>query len=289
MVYSKLFCFKYADLHLHTSFSDGTLSPEQIIQAAYRLGFSAVAITDHDILDGIEPALSAGKNCGVEVVPGVELSAESNGEEIHILGFYVDWKDQKFQRKLREFRTSRLARAMKMVDKLNELGVNINYDDVLSRTNSKAVGRPHVAAAILEKGHVSSFSEAFSRFIGDDGPAYVSKQKLSPAEAITMVLDAGGVPVLAHPGMLQQSIVPDLVSLGLMGLEAFHPSHSAQVSDYYCHLAKQYTLLVTGGSDCHGEAKDEKSMGSVRLPYKHVKDLKKARDYVLKNLKMASG
>ena len=280
---------KYADLHLHTSFSDGSLSPEQLVMEASRLGFSTIAVTDHDILDGVEPAIMAGEKYGVEVIPGVELSAESGDEEIHILGYYMDRLDRQFQQKLQEFRKSRRIRAMEMVDKLNQLGMDINYGDVLERTDLSSVGRPHVAAALVERGHVVNTSEAFHRFLGDNGPAYVSKQKLSPAEAIAMILDAGGVPVLAHPGMLKQYLIPELVSLGLMGLEAFHSYHTSQVSDYYCRIAEQYNILVTGGSDCHGRARDKMSMGIVKLPYKHVEALKEARKDVLQNLEAASG
>lgn len=279
---------KYADLHLHSNFSDGALSPEQIVIEASRLGFAAISITDHDILDGIEPALSAGEQYGVEIIPGVELSAELNGEEIHMLGYYMDWMNQGFQEKLQEFRDTRYTRAMRIVDKLNQLGVDIEYEDVLKRADTNSVGRPHVAAALLERGHVATISEAFYRFLGDDGPAYMPKQKLSPAEAIAIILDAGGVPVLAHPGGLQQHIIPELVSSGLMGLEAFHPGHNSQISDHLCDLARQYNIVITGGSDCHGLIKDRMAMGIVKLPYKHVDALREARDFILQNLEAAS-
>jgi predicted metal-dependent phosphoesterase TrpH len=280
MIENELLHGKYADLHLHTNFSDGTFSPEQVVVEASRLGLAAIAITDHDIVDGIEPALSAGERYGVEVIPGVELSAESGGEEVHILGFYMDWRDRQFQQKLQEFRESRRIRAMRMVDKLNQLGVDIEYHDVLKRADSSSIGRPHVAAALVERGHVATVSQAFYRFLGDGGPAYMPKQKLSPAEAIAMILDVGGIPVLAHPGYLQQNIVPELASFGLMGLEAFHPYHDAQLSDYYCDLAKQHNLLITGGSDCHGQGKGKMVMGSIRLPYDHVDALKAAKHAV---------
>lgn len=288
MIKDGLFHTKYADLHLHTSFSDGNFSPERVVREANCLGFSAIAITDHDILDGIEPALSAGEQYGVEVIPGVELSARLDGEEIHILGLYIDWRDRQFQQKLQEFRESRRIRAMKMVDKLNNLGIDIEYGDVFKWTDSGAVGRPHLATALVEKGHVFTASEAFYRFLADDGPAYVSKQKLSPDEAIKIVLNAGGIPVLAHPGRLGKDIILDLISSGLMGLEAFHPCHSIRLSDYYCDLAEQYNLLITGGSDCHGRAKGEMTMGSIRVPYKHVDALKDTKEAILQKLEQAS-
>jgi predicted metal-dependent phosphoesterase TrpH len=288
MTENNLFYTKYADLHLHTTFSDGTYSPEQLVIEANRSGFAAIAITDHDILDGIEPALLAGEQYGVEVIPGVELSAESDGEEIHILGFYMDCQNQQFREKLREFRGSRHVRAMGMVDKLNQLGMDIEYDDVFKRVDSTSVGRPHVAAALVERGHVATLSEAFSRFLGDGRPAYLPKQKLSPTEAVAMILEVDGIPVLAHPGVSQQDILPELVSSGLMGLEAFHPYHTVELSNYYCDLAKQYNLLITGGSDYHGQGKDKMAMGSIRLPYEYVDALKEARDAILQKLKPAS-
>lgn len=276
---------KYADLHLHTTFSDGTLTPEEIVKEAKLVGFSAISITDHDILDGIEPGILAGKKYGVEVIPGVELSARSDDDaEIHILGYYMDLQNETFRERLQDFRETRVVRAKKMVDKLNELGLDIGYDDVLKMADSTSIGRPHVATALVEKGYVATNSEAFNRYLFDGGPAYVQKKKISPAEAIAMILDAGGVPVLAHPGMIQQDIIPELISMGLMGLEAFHPFHSVQLTYYYCDLAKRYKILITGGSDCHGEAKSRMYLGNIRLPYRHIDALKAARDYVVEQL-----
>ncbi len=288
MIENRLFHTRYADLHLHTNFSDGTMSPEELVIEASHSGLDTIAITDHDILDGIEPALSAGKEHGVEIIPGIELSAEYNGEEVHILGYYMDWQDQQFCEKIGVFRDSRRIRAMKMVDKLNELGLEIEYDDVFKQTDVNAVGRPHVAVALLERGHVDNISEAFNRFLGNDGPAYMPKHKLSPAEAIALILDVGGIPVLAHPGALKQEITSELVSCGLMGLEVFHPYHTSQLSDYYRDFARQNHLLITGGSDCHGWAKDRVTIGDVRLPYEHVDALKRARKTILQKLERAA-
>ena len=279
----------YADLHLHTNFSDGSLTPEELVTEARLAGLVAISVTDHDILDGIEPALLEGEKHGIEVIPGVELSAEANGEEVHILGFCMDWREPQFRERLQEFRESRRVRAMRMVDKLNQLGLAIDYDDVLKHADSTSVGRPHVAAALVERGHVYNISEAFNRFLGDDGPAYMPKHKLSPAEAIAMILDVGGVPILAHPGSLQQNSVSELMSLGLMGLEALHPQHNVQISNYYCDFAKEQNLLITGGSDCHGRAKDRMTLGNIKLPYKHVDALKKAGAAILQKLEQAYG
>ena len=279
----------YADLHLHTNFSDGSMLPEELVMEARLAGLTAIAITDHDILDGIEPALLAGQEHGIEVIPGVELSAEANGEEVHILGFCMDWQERRFRERLQEFRESRRVRAMRMVDKLNQLGLAIDYDDVLKHTDFTSVGRPHVAAALVARGHVFSISEAFNRFLGDDGPAYMPKHKLSLAEAIAIILDVGGVPILAHPGALQQNSVSELMSLGLMGLEALHPHHTVQISNYYRDFAEEQNLLITGGSDCHGRAKDRMTLGNIRLPYKHVDALKKAGTAILQKLERASG
>jgi len=288
MIENRLFHTRYADLHLHTNISDGTMSPEEIVIEAKKSGLATIAITDHDTFDGIGLALSAGAEHGIEVIPGIKLSAELNGEEVHILGYYMDWQDQQLRDKLKEFRNSRRLRAMRMVDKLNELGVDLEYDDILQQPDSISIGRPHVAAALVEKGHVVSISEAFRRFLGDDGPAYMPKHKLSPAEAIALLLDVGGIPVLAHPGMLRQDIISELVSCGLMGLEVFHPCHTVLHSDYYHELAERYSLLITGGSDCHGRAKDRMAIGSIRLPYEHIDALKKARATILQQLERAS-
>ncbi|MBD3181973.1 PHP domain-containing protein [Candidatus Poribacteria bacterium] len=283
---SKFKIIRYADLHLHTDYSDGVYSPRKIVAKAKGLGLSAISITDHDILDGIKPAIDAGLEYGVEVIPGVELSAKAYDWEIHILGYYINRDDENFQNQISVFREARKFRAMEMVDKLNDLGIDIDYDDVFKQEERvDSIGRPHVASALMEKGYVGTKQEAFDRFLFHNGPAYVPKKKLSPQEAIAMILNVGGIPVMAHPGMMMQGIIPELVSMGLMGVEVYHPNHSSQDSDYLARVAKEYNLLITGGSDYHGGFKS--SMGSIKLPYEHVEALKEARNYISEKINTA--
>lgn len=269
---------KYADLHLHTNFSDGTLSPEQIVLKAKCSGLSTIAITDHDTIDGIDPAIKAGKKYNLEVIPGIELSAETDIEEVHILGFYIDWYNQDLRNKINELSESRRKRIIKMIDKLNDIGIKLEYETVLSKLNAVSIGRPHLASVLVESGYVSTISEAFDKFLNNNSPIYIAKQKLYPAEAIKIVLKAGGIPVLAHPGYLQQTMLNELISFGLMGLEAFHPCLDIQISNYYCELAKKYNLLITGGSDYHGFSDSKVSIGEIRLPYKYIEDMKRVKN-----------
>jgi predicted metal-dependent phosphoesterase TrpH len=269
---------KYADLHLHTDQSDGKLNPENIVKEANRAGLSTIAITDHDMLDGIKPALLAGKQYGIEVIPGLELSAESDGEEIHILGFFIDWEKKQLQERLIELRELRYDRALMMMDKLRKMGVIIELSDILDQTETSYIGRPHLAAALVKNGYADSISEAFQRFLGNHAPAYIPKDAFSPSEAIEVILNAFGIPVLAHPGILKQDILDKLIDNGLMGIEAFHSYHSIPLSDYYCSIARERNLLITGGSDFHGFENSRKVLGTVRLPYEYVEDLKSAAD-----------
>jgi len=265
---------KYADLHLHTDRSDGVLSPDQVVLQANRSGLSTIAITDHDTLEGIKPALSAGKRYNVEVIPGLELSAESEGDEIHILGYFIDWQKEQLLKRLCEFREARQRRALQIIDKLKQLGMDIQQSDVFDQTDSNYVGRPHLAVALVKNGYVETISEAFQRFIGNNAPAYIPKEVFSPSEAIRLILDAEGIPVLAHPSMLKRDVLSELVSYGLIGIEAFHSYHTSQLSDYYCDLAKQHNLLMTGGSDYHGFENSKRTIGNVKIPYEYVESLK---------------
>jgi 3',5'-nucleoside bisphosphate phosphatase len=274
---NKIKRIRYADLHLHTDRSDGILSPEQIVIQANHNGLSTIAITDHDTLEGIKPALSAGKRHDVEIIPGLELSSESEGEEIHILGYFIDWQKEQLLKRLYEFRESRQIRALQIIDRLKELGMDIQQNDVFHQTDSNSVGRPHLAAALVKNGYVETISEAFQRFIGNNGPAYIPKAAFSPSEAINLILEAEGVPVLAHPTMIKRDVrdvLEELVSYGLLGIEAIHSYHTTQLSEYYCNLARQHNLLITGGSDYHGFENSKRVLGNVKIPYEYVEKLK---------------
>ncbi|MBE9065632.1 PHP domain-containing protein [Leptolyngbya cf. ectocarpi LEGE 11479] len=239
------------ELHCHTTFSDGTLTPQQLVERAVAKGVKALAITDHDTIAGWDEARNAAQPHGLEIVPGIELSTTYNGRSMHILGFYPD--PQKLRDPLEERIEGRHRRAQKMVDKLSELGYPI---DLPSMPGNIAPGRPHVARAMLAAGYVTSQQEAFQRFIGDHGPAYVPYEKFTAAEGIALLKSCGAVPVWAHPylfrGGIVEEVLPELVQAGLMGVEVYHPQHSISEERVLAELCEQYGLLMTGGSDYHG-------------------------------------
>ncbi|MBI5873733.1 MAG: PHP domain-containing protein [Candidatus Omnitrophica bacterium] len=268
---------KFADLHVHSNFSDGTFSPSKIVSEARRVTLDCISITDHDTADCIDPAImEAGTN--LEVLPGVELTAEYSGQEIHILGYLIDHHDKTFLKMLERMREARVARIYGICEKLKKLGFAVEPKDIFDLAGKGSVGRLHVARALLGKGHVFSIQEAFYRFIGDKGPAYVGKFRMTPKEAIDWILKVKGIPVLAHPYTLTYKIlIADLVKDGLMGIEAYYTEHSDSQTQEYIKIAQKHGLLITGGSDCHGEAKEQVSMGRVRLPYEYVEKLKEAK------------
>ncbi|MCL6634177.1 MAG: PHP domain-containing protein [Peptococcaceae bacterium] len=269
-----------ADLHVHTTASDGTDSPGEVVALAKKLGLGALAITDHDTLEGIEPALAAGRLHRVEVIPGVELSSEHRGEEIHILGYLLDLQNRELAERLAFFRSARVHRMEKMVKKLQGFGFPVDMDRVMAIAGPGSVGRPHLAAALVEVGAVETAAEAFERYIGCGRPAYVPRCKLNPVEAVRLIRSAGGVPVLAHPGLNNTAgLFRELVESGLAGLEANHPLHSREQVSYYRRLARKYGLLTTGGSDYHGPGhKAGCRLGSAAVPLSVVEELKKRKE-----------
>jgi predicted metal-dependent phosphoesterase TrpH len=263
------------DLHIHTTASDGVVSPAEVVRVAIDKGLEAIAITDHDTTDGIDAALAAAQGARLEVIPGIELSAEEGSREAHILGYYIDYRDESLQEKLTVLRRARRERARKMVKKLESLGMPVSWDHVEEIADqTSAFGRPHVAKALLDEGYVGSVNEAFDRYIGLRGPAYVARHKLTPEEAVQMICDAQGLPVLAHPRW-QEDVVPRLSAAGLVGLEVYYPSHSEEETEALAALAARHGLVATGGSDFHGYHADARlSLGEVPVPLESLERLR---------------
>jgi len=272
------------DLHVHTTASDGTQTPREVVEEALRKGLKAIAITDHDSIDGLEEAMEAGRRLGVEVIPGVEINAQYEGKEAHVLGYFVELGDTPLSRTLERLRLGRLERIRKIVSKLNGLGVGITFEDVLSfAEKGGALGRPHVARAIAARGYAKDPSEAFSKYLDKDKPAYVPRPKLTPHEAVRVIVEAGAVPVLAHPAIAGhwEELICELMALGLRGIEAYHPDHSPEEAERYRGLAERLGLIITGGSDAHGPgAVRAIEVGAVTMPYSVVSRLKGARDEI---------
>ncbi len=242
-----------ADLHCHTTASDGTLSPTQLVQMAVAKGLQAVGITDHDTVSGLKEGMEAGKRFGLELVPGLELNTDFCGTEVHILGYYPDLESEVLHQVLSNLQKARCARISLIVSKLRGLGLNISEDRVREISGNGAVGRPHIAQALEEKGYVTNIKEAFDRYIGPGGPAYVTRYKLAPDEGIKIICRAKGIPVLAHPGLIgRDEIIPELIGVGLAGIEVKHSKHSNTDEQRYTFFAQKYGLLITGGSDYHG-------------------------------------
>ena len=268
----------FVDLHLHTTASDGTWTPGEVVERAIGLGFSAIGIADHDTANGLDPALQAVGERELEIVPAVELSASEDDTDVHILGYLIDYHSPKFTSVAERLRQARYERGVKMVEKLNELGIGIKMETVKDIAGEASIGRPHVADALLRGEYVRSYDEAFARYLGYHAPAYVPKYRLSPEEAIDLIHSVNGLAVIAHPGLLHRDdLIPKFVELGLDGLEAFHPQHGYYVTNHYIDLAKRYGLLYTGGSDCHGERKGRALIGTVKMPYSCLEALRRRR------------
>lgn len=265
----------FADLHLHTLFSDGTYSPEELVRKAKGQNLAALALTDHDTVEGCEPTALACDKAGIEFIPGTELTAEQDGHEIHILGYAFNIQNRKLLTEIQKFQMVRQNRVREMVARLNQMDVPLQAEEVFALANCRAPGRPHVARALVEAGLVSNLDEAFERFLKKNRPAWVPKFKMSAADAIALLHQAGGVAVMAHPGLNRtDEVIPAMAEAGLDGLECFHTKHSTAMSEHYLELAERFHLLVTGGSDCHGLSKGKPLIGTVKLPYCHVEKLK---------------
>ncbi len=258
------------DLHLHTTHSDGSFSTREVMAFAKQAGLAALAITDHDIVEGIPEATAIGKELGIEVVPGVEISSRLGESELHILGYFLNWTDPLLAQRLSALRDSRHLRNPKIVQRLNELGIPITYEEVRALAGTESVGRPHIARLLMEKKFVTSAKEAFDRYLANGRPAFVDRELPEPAEAVRWIREAGGVPVLAHPTWVRASaeglrvLVRELKTAGLGGIEVHYSTHTPSQTTEYLDLAKQCELLVTGGSDFHGVTKPDIEVGIGR-------------------------
>ncbi len=264
----------FADLHLHTNFSDGTYTPEELTGRARQLGLAAVALTDHDTVEGCTRMAAACAAAGLEFIPATELTAEFDDNELHLLGYFVDTGNQTLLTEMVRFQKVRQDRVREMVARLNQLNIPLEADAVFALASCRSPGRPHVARALVMGRFCSSPDEAFERFLKKNRPAWVPKFKISALDAIALIHQAGGLAVMAHPGLNRtDGIIPDLVEAGLDGLECFHTKHTPSTSEHYVRIAKEFNLAITGGSDCHGLSKGKPLIGTVRLPYEYVEQL----------------
>lgn len=265
----------FADLHLHTNFSDGTYTPEELVSHGRRIGLVAMALTDHDTVEGCPRMAAACESAGIEFISGTELTAEIGGHEMHVLGYCIDLGNAQLLSEVAAFQNVRQNRIREMVARLNQLDVPLKAEAVFAIANCRSPGRPHVARALVQAGLCSNLDEAFDRFLKVNRPAWVPKSKVSALDAIALIHQAGGVAVMAHPGLNRtDEIIPELVAAGLDGLECFHSKHSTATSQHYLEMAEKHDLLVTGGSDCHGMNKGKPLIGTVKLPYEQVEKLK---------------
>ena len=258
------------DLHVHSTVSDGKYSPKDIIEKAAALGLKVISLTDHDSVDGIVPANAAAEIYpDLRLIPGVEISTDTSDGEVHILGYFIDYNSNTLKAALERFRNSRIGRAKGMITRLADLGITIDWERVLELAGEGSIGRPHIARAMQEKGYISSFEEAFDKYIGYGKPAYVERDKMTPSEAVELVLKSEGLPVLAHPFTTgnAEKTAGELKQAGLAGIEAYYKDNTPEQTAMMLEMAERYGLLATGGSDFHGiEHGNDAMLGSVDIP-----------------------
>ena len=265
------------DLHTHRTFSDGVLTPWQLVDLAYRNGVRVMALTDHDVTDGLPEAFQAAQRYpDFTLIPGVEMSTDVPGAEVHILGLFIDWQNERFQRQLAHLRDSRLSRARRMVEKLNQLGKPLSWESVEAMAGDGAIGRPHIARALVQAGHVSSVNEAFDLYLSRNGPAYVERERMTPQEVVQLLVAVGGLCTLAHPRDLDalEDLLTDLKAVGLIGMEVYYQDYSPHEVQRLLAIARKFDLLPLGGSDYHGlGGPQQREPGDIPLPEGPVEQL----------------
>ena len=265
------------DLHIHSTASDGRFSPAEIVSKSAEIGLTIIAIADHDSMDGIVPALVAAKALPwLKVIPCVEISTDVPSGEVHVLGYFIDYTDRELEATLERMRNSRRERAQGIIGKLKNLGMPIDWERVQEIAGSGSIGRPHIAQAMLEKGYIASLKEAFTKYISRDGPAYVEREKMTPQEAVELILQANGLPVLAHPFTISnpEMMTVELKAAGLVGIEAYYNNYTAEEINKLVSLADRHNLIATGGSDYHGlDTSNETMIGGVDVPVDSAEQL----------------
>ncbi len=268
------------DLHTHSNRSDGTLRPAEVMVLAAQRELTGVALTDHDTFDGLEEAAATASELGLDLVPGIEFSAEYDGASLHILGYWVDPDDAAIEAELLRLTATRFRRGEMIVEKLREIGFDISIERIRELAGGDAIARPHIAEAMVEAGIVADEKEAFDRYISDDGAAYVPKHALQPIDALRLIGEAGGACVLAHPGMWRGSetvpdeLIEEMAARGMVGLEVRHPDHDEAMRAKYAAMAQRLGLVATAASDCHGERYGFR-MGSERTDGESFAELKR--------------
>ena len=286
---------KKVDLHTHSLYSDGTFSPKEIVEYACKKGLSAIALTDHDTLGGLDEACSWGERYGIEVIRGIEISTDYEGTEVHIVGLFMKDDSEELNDTLESLRKSREKRNIEMVKKLNDMGISIDYNDIVKRAGGGLVTRAHIAGELIDKGYASYNGEVFDRYIGKDKPAYVKRKVLPWKDALRLITSGGGIAVLAHPLLykVSQRRLEEIISVfakgGLSGIEAYYSTHTPSDVNYIKELAAKYKLKLSGGSDFHGKNKPKIDLGSgygkLEVPYTVLEGLKKEHNIRMKKLK----
>lgn len=267
---------KIADLHTHTLYSDGALNPKELLHLAKKKNIDILGITDHDTVDGIDEAIEYGNKIGIEIIPGLEISTDVEGQEVHLLGYFLNHKDVELNKYLKFFRNERFERAKRILYKLEKYGIKLSVKEVQKNSQNSPICRPHIAKAMVKKGFVKNFQMAFYKYIGDGAPAFEKKIHVSPLSAIKIINDAGGLAFIAHPNKMKESILTNLIKLGVDGIEVVHSSHKRYQQKFYRGIVNQYCLLESGGSDFHGGLRaDEGNFGKYTISHLVVENIKK--------------